>query len=163
MSLRASDAPQARVLELADEAASERLGHALAVTLPERAVMHLQGDLGAGKTTLARALLRALGVRGAIKSPTYTLIERYPVEGGEVAHLDLYRIADPEELSFLGLDELADSARLWLVEWPDRGLHFLPPADVQVRLSVAGSGRVAECEAFSLVGVRWLAAAIPQK
>lgn len=145
-------------LELADEAASQALGAALAATLPPRAVVHLQGDLGAGKTTLARALLRALGVQGAIKSPTYTLIERYPVEDGEVAHLDLYRIADSEELAFLGLDELVDSARLWLIEWPDRGAHFLPAADLCVRLGVSGDGRSAGLYAHSPVGVAWLAA-----
>lgn len=144
------------ILDLPDETASQRLGEKLAITLPNRAVVHLQGDLGAGKTTLARALLRALGVEGAIKSPTYTLIERYPVEGGEVAHLDLYRIADPEELSFLGLDELVDSARLWLVEWPDRGAHFLPTADLCVQLDLSGSGRVASLHACSPVGVAWL-------
>ena len=151
------------VLDLADEMASQQLGQQLAATLPTRAVVHLQGDLGAGKTTLARALLRALGVQGAIKSPTYTLIERYPVEGGEVAHLDLYRIADPEELSFLGLDELADSARLWLVEWPDRGAAFLPDADLRIRLAVAGAGRRAELQALSPQGTEWLAALAGRK
>jgi tRNA threonylcarbamoyladenosine biosynthesis protein TsaE len=155
MSTGASSSPRLQ-LELADEPASQELGAALATTLPPRAVVHLEGDLGAGKTTLARALLRALGVQGAIKSPTYTLIERYPVAGGEVAHLDLYRIADPEELSFLGLDELADSARLWLIEWPRRGAHFLPAADLSVRLGVQGSGRIAELSAGTPVGTAWL-------
>lgn len=156
MSALASERPEGIVLILADEAASERLGQALAATLPARAVVHLEGDLGAGKTTLARALLRALGVQGAIKSPTYTLIERYPVEGGEVAHLDLYRIADPEELAFLGLDELFDSARLWLVEWPARGAAFLPPADLRIQLKVDGAGRVARLIALTPAGRAWL-------
>ena len=163
MSARAPEAPRRLSLELEDEVASLRLGQRLAATLPARAVVHLQGDLGAGKTTLARALLRALGVEGAIKSPTYTLIERYPVEGGEVAHLDLYRIADPEELSFLGLDELADSARLWLVEWPDRGAAFLPAADLCIGLAVAGEGRRAELRALSSRGADWLAALVERK
>ena len=163
MSAPASPSTGSLVIELADEAASLRLGQRLAATLPTRAVVHLQGDLGAGKTTLARALLRALGVEGAIKSPTYTLIERYPVEGGEVAHLDLYRIADPEELSFLGLDELADSARLWLVEWPDRGAAFLPAADLRIELAVEGAGRRAGFEALSPLGADWLAALADQK
>jgi tRNA threonylcarbamoyladenosine biosynthesis protein TsaE len=95
-------------------------------------------------------------VQGAIKSPTYTLVERYPVKGGEVAHLDLYRITDPEELSFLGLDELADSARLWLIEWPQRGAHFLPAADLNLRLGVQGSGRTVELSACTSVGAAWL-------
>jgi tRNA threonylcarbamoyladenosine biosynthesis protein TsaE len=145
-------------LDLPDEAATQALGVRLAATLPARAVAHLQGDLGAGKTTLARALLRALGVEGAVKSPTYTLIERYAVEGGEVAHLDLYRIADPEELEFLGLDELHASARLWLVEWPARGRGFLPSPDLQIRLAMAGAGRSAELTALSPVGSDWLRA-----
>ena len=105
---------------------TEALGQALPRTRPPFAVVHLQGDLGAGKSTLARALLRALGVSGAIRSPTYTLIERYPVEGGEAWHLDLYRIGDAGELEFLGLDDAA--AVLWLVEWPERGGASLPPA-----------------------------------
>ncbi|MBE5314590.1 MAG: tRNA (adenosine(37)-N6)-threonylcarbamoyltransferase complex ATPase subunit type 1 TsaE [Xanthomonadales bacterium] len=163
MSARVPEAPRRLSLELEDEVASLRLGQRLAATLPARAVVHLQGDLGAGKTTLARALLRALGVEGAIKSPTYTLIERYPVEGGEVAHLDLYRIADPEELSFLGLDELADSARLWLVEWAERGAAFLPSPDLRIRLAVAGAGRRADLEALSEEGARWLVELSAQK
>src|SRR5690606_23813270 len=95
--------------------------------------------LGAGKSTLARAWLRALGVEGPIRSPTYTLGERYPVPGGEALHLDLYRIGGGGELEFLGLDD-ADAA-LWLVEWPERGAGGLPPADLQVDLSVKGGGR----------------------
>jgi len=141
---------------LPDEAATVALGQRLARTLPPRAVVHLHGDLGAGKTTLARALLRALGVAGAIKSPTYTLVERYPLEGGEVAHLDLYRIADPEELEFLGLDELSDSARLWLVEWPQQGAGVLPAPDLRIALVVEGEGRGVELKAQSPVGRDWI-------
>ena len=97
-------------LWLADAEATDALGAALARTRPRPAVVHLLGDLGAGKSTLARALLRALGVTGAIRSPTYTLVERYPLpDGGEAWHLDLYRIADAGELEYLGLD--ADERR----------------------------------------------------
>ena len=145
-----------RTLHLSDVAATEALGRALAASLPERAVVYLEGDLGAGKTTLARALLQALGVSGAVRSPTYTLIERYPTRVGEVAHLDLYRIADPEELLYLGLDDLAESARLWLVEWPERGRGALPPADLRLRLSVAEDGREASLAGGSDTGRRWL-------
>ena len=105
---------------LPDPAATDALGAQLAQTLPERAVIHLQGDLGAGKSSLARALLRSLGVTGTIRSPTYTLVEQYPLaQGGLAVHLDLYRIGNPGELEFLGLD--GGEARLWLVEWPERG------------------------------------------
>lgn len=142
-------------LFLADSDATEALGQALARTRPSIAVVHLRGDLGAGKSTLARALLRALGVAGAIRSPTYTLVERYPVAGGEAWHLDLYRIGDAGELEFLGLDEGA--AVLWLVEWPERGGVSLPSADLVVSLQVENSGRAAVCEAASPEGERWLA------
>lgn len=141
-------------LFLPDTDATEALGQALARTRPAVAVVHLHGDLGAGKSTLARALLRALGVAGAIRSPTYTLVERYPVEGGEAWHLDLYRIGDAGELEFLGLDEGA--AELWLVEWPERGGAALPRADLQVDLSVEGNGRAARLVAASPQGQQWL-------
>jgi len=141
---------------LADEAATGALGAALAATAPRGAVVYLHGDLGAGKSTLARAWLRALGVTGTVRSPTYTLVERYRLaDGGEALHLDLYRIGAAGELEFLGLDE-ADAV-LWLVEWPDRGAGALPPADLHVRLALAGHGRHAAFEAGSPGGSTWLA------
>lgn len=139
---------------LPDSDATEALGHALAATRPAQAVVYLQGDLGAGKSTLARAMLRALGVQGAIRSPTYTLVERYPLEHGEAWHLDLYRIGDAGELEFLGLDDAV--ANLWLVEWPERGRGGLPPADLRVELAVEGNGRSAALFAISETGRRWL-------
>jgi tRNA threonylcarbamoyladenosine biosynthesis protein TsaE len=142
-------------LWLEDTAATERLGAALARSRPPRAVVHLQGDLGAGKSTLARALLRRLGVTGVIRSPTYTLVERYLLpEGGEALHLDLYRIGDAAELEFLGIDP--GDGSLWLVEWPERGGASLPPADLQIALAIAGQGRVAEVTARAPEGRRWL-------
>ena len=127
---------------LADDAATAALAAALAASQPGVAVVHLRGDLGAGKSTLARGWLRALGVTGPVRSPTYTLVERYGLEaGGEALHLDLYRIGDAGELEFLGLDD-AD-ARLWLVEWPERGLAALPSPDLEVALAIRGSGRTA--------------------
>jgi len=158
MSGGASGEPLA--LKLGDLTATEHLGDALARSLPAalNSVVYLEGDLGAGKTTLARALLRGLGVRGPIRSPTYTLVERYPLAaGGESAHLDLYRIADPEELDYLALDELAASARLWLVEWPQRGTGRLPKADLVVAMAMVGDAREAHLHAQSPVGIRWLA------
>lgn len=143
---------------LADPAATDGFGAELAASQPEGAVVFLEGPLGAGKSSLARAWLRALGVKGAIKSPTYTLVERYPLPGGgEAAHLDLYRLADAGELDFLGLDDLAGQARLWLVEWPDRGDGGLPPPDLCLRLAVDGAGRRAGLEARSEKGRVWLA------
>ena len=140
---------------LADSAATDALGHALAACRPANAVVHLHGDLGAGKSTLARALLRALGVAGTIRSPTYTLVERYPLaDGREAWHMDLYRIGDPGELDFLGLDEGA--ASLWLVEWPERGAGALPPVDLAISLAIEGEGRSVSLQARSPVGEQWL-------
>lgn len=141
-------------IHLPDPDATVRLGALLAATRPPHAVVYLRGDLGAGKSSLARALLRALGVEGTIRSPTYTLVERYPLPtGGEAWHLDLYRIADAGELDYLGLD--SDEVALWLVEWPDRGAGALPSPDLVIRLEVDGDGRQAELVASSPVGQTW--------
>jgi tRNA threonylcarbamoyladenosine biosynthesis protein TsaE len=141
---------------LAQPQDTDLLGQWLAATRPPHAVGELRGNLGAGKSTLARALLRALGVQGNVRSPTYTLVERYPLAEGEAVHLDLYRIAAPGELEFLGLDELR-GARLWLVEWPERGGQALPPADLEIGLSVRDEGRLAELTESSEKGRDWLA------
>ena len=159
-------------LNLPDPNATDALGAALAASRPSPAVLYLHGDLGAGKSTLARAMLRALGVRGAIRSPTYTLIERYTIDSSrldssrlvsgqgdaadEAVHLDLYRIAATAELEFLGLDDLAAQAALWLIEWPERGGSALPSADLHVRLTLVGEGREAVLESASAIGVLWL-------
>jgi len=145
-------------VELPEPADTDALGVALARALPPSSlVVYLHGDLGAGKSTLARALLRELGVTGAIRSPTYTLVERYALpDGGEAAHLDLYRIAAAGELDFLGLDELR-GARLWLVEWPERGAGALPAPDLEIHLALAGAGRAADLQESSEKGRVWLA------
>ena len=139
---------------LADEAATRLLAECLAAHQPHGARVHLHGDLGAGKSTLARAWLRALGVTGTVRSPTYTLVERYPVEGGEALHLDLYRIGDAAELDFLGLDDVEGA--LWLVEWPERGAAALPQPDLDVALAIDGAGRRVALEAGSVAGRAWL-------
>jgi len=163
----AAAAGTALALALADPAATDALGAALARTQPAAAVVHLRGDLGAGKSSLARAWLRALGVSGTIRSPTYTLVERYPLDAddhasdarptempAEALHLDLYRIGDPGELEFLGVDD-AERA-LWLVEWPERGAQALPQVDLEIGLSWAGEGRAARLAARSPSGQAWL-------
>lgn len=133
---------------------TERLGGRLAATRPPLASVHLHGDLGAGKSTLARALLRGLGVTGSVRSPTYTLIERYPIAGGEAWHLDLYRLGDAGELDFLGLDEAV--ATLWLIEWPEKGRDGLPAPDLEIHLAISGQGREAQLVARSDIGQSWL-------
>ncbi|AGA90470.1 ATPase, YjeE family [Thioflavicoccus mobilis 8321] len=125
-------------LSLEGEARQEGLGHRLAPLLTGRLLIFLEGDLGAGKTTLVRGILRGLGHRGAVKSPTYTLIEPYELGGRLVYHLDLYRLGDPQELEYLGLRDLLDEDALVLVEWPERGAGILPGADVTVRILYAG-------------------------
>jgi tRNA threonylcarbamoyladenosine biosynthesis protein TsaE len=146
----------ARQVELPDEQATGALAQALAAALDGGLVILLHGELGAGKTSFARALLRALGVGERIKSPTYSLVESYRLPGGTAWHLDLYRIADPAELEWLGLDALADPSALVLVEWPERGEGALPPPDLRIRLDYAGGGRRAELEAASPRGARLL-------
>lgn len=131
---------------LPDEAATLAFGAALARRLPPGALVFLHGDLGAGKTTLVRGILRGLGHQGAVKSPTYTLLEPYELPSSLVYHFDFYRIADSEELDFIGLDELLESPALKLVEWPERAGSRLPAADVVVRMHVEGEGRRIEIE-----------------
>lgn len=132
---------------LPDASATAGLGAALARALgtQPRGVIWLLGDLGAGKTTLARGLLEALGVTGRIRSPTYTLMEPYELGGGRsVLHMDLYRLADPLELQNLGLADYPPEHHLWLVEWPEKGAGLLAAADLVVDLKVAGEGRQAQ-------------------
>ena len=143
-------------LHLEDIEATDALGRMLAQTQPATAIVYLHGDLGAGKSTLARAWLRALGVTGAIRSPTYTLVEHYALDNGTRAlHLDLYRIGDAGELEFLALDDTG--AGLWLVEWPEHGARALPPADLRIELGVVGTGRGAVLQEVSDAGSDWLA------
>ena len=130
------------------EEAGERLGRRLS----KGTVVLLSGPLGAGKTSFARALLLALGVGERVKSPTYSLVEGYATAQRPAWHLDLYRIADPAELEWLGLDALADPAALVLVEWPERGVGALPAADLHVHLDYAGPGRRAVLRAGTVRG-----------
>ncbi|MBI2383882.1 MAG: tRNA (adenosine(37)-N6)-threonylcarbamoyltransferase complex ATPase subunit type 1 TsaE [Gammaproteobacteria bacterium] len=141
---------------LPDAAATQALGAALAREFGDRAglVVHLHGDLGAGKTTLVRGLLRELGVGGTVRSPSYTLVEPYEARGRTVLHVDLYRLSDPAELDNLGLQDFAPDRSWWLVEWPERGGGRLPPPDLRLELSYADGGRRAAIEAAPELRVR---------
>ena len=126
---------------LADEEATTALGAELAKALAPGLVIYLNGDLGAGKTTLARALLRALGHQGKVKSPTYTLVEIYAVSSLYLYHFDFYRFNDPNEWHEAGFREYFNENSVCLVEWPEKAGDLLPPADIEIGLSVAGLGR----------------------
>src|SRR5579864_2247906 len=104
------------------------------------AVLNLCGELGSGKTTFARGFLRALGVSGPVRSPSYTLIDAYPVAGLTLLHVDLYRLRDPGELENLGLREWARPGHVWLIEWPEKGAGHLPPPDLQLRFALGTGG-----------------------
>lgn len=128
-------------LFLADEQATLNAGKVLAAALQPNTCITLSGQLGSGKTTLTRGILRALGHSGAVKSPTYTLVESYEFAQFTVHHFDLYRVSDPEELELLGIRDFFDQQSVCLIEWPERGANFLPPADVILELQVAEKSR----------------------
>ncbi|HTH94810.1 MAG TPA: tRNA (adenosine(37)-N6)-threonylcarbamoyltransferase complex ATPase subunit type 1 TsaE [Rhodocyclaceae bacterium] len=144
------------MLTLPDEAATFALGAKLAPALVPGLVVTLEGDLGAGKTTLVRGLLQALGYGNKVKSPTYTLVEVHPVSGLNFYHFDFYRFNEPEEYLDAGLDEYFQGDGVCLVEWPDKAGVYLPKPDVRVHLSVDGAGRRAECVAETVGGVACL-------
>ena len=104
-------------------------------------VVYLKGPLGVGKTTVVRGFLRSLGYDGLVKSPTYTLIEPYTIDGREIAHIDLYRVKSPEELPYMGIEDVIKESDLMFVEWPERGGEFLPTYDIELAMSIAAQGR----------------------
>jgi tRNA threonylcarbamoyladenosine biosynthesis protein TsaE len=148
-------------LNLADSSVTECLGEALARAFPSAAaagagaVLYLHGDLGAGKTTCVRSLLRALGVTGLVRSPTYTLVETYILAALTCVHVDLYRLQAQSEIDELGLRDLAGPGCLILVEWPERGGVALPPADLDLTLRYAGDGRQARIHPATPLGLAW--------
>jgi tRNA threonylcarbamoyladenosine biosynthesis protein TsaE len=146
---------------LPDEAATLAYAARLAGALPVAQaplVVYLHGDLGAGKTTLARGLLRAMGEAGTVRSPTYGLLAEYTPPAGRVLHLDLYRLHGEEELAALGIADYLPGSRLWLIEWPERTMgRGLPPADAEVYLDLAGTGRSIRVLPGSPLGRRWVA------
>lgn len=158
--MSANAAPVAVEIDTPDESATGSIGARLAAAVPvdvDRALrVHLQGDLGAGKTTLVRGFLRALGVTGVVRSPTYGLLEPYAVAGRTVLHLDLYRLADPGEVASLGLRDHDEPGAIWLIEWAERGGGALPPPDLAVTLAAKPGAHHLRLVGVSAPGALWL-------
>jgi tRNA threonylcarbamoyladenosine biosynthesis protein TsaE len=144
-------------LELPDESATLRLGAALAAGIAPGRTLFLQGELGTGKTTLVRGLLRALGHPGRVKSPTYPLVELYSLSRLHLYHFDFYRFKDPTEWRDSGFRDYFNAQSACVVEWPERAGGLLAPADLAVRLELSGTGRRAWLSAPTPAGAAWLA------
>jgi tRNA threonylcarbamoyladenosine biosynthesis protein TsaE len=141
-------------LKVADETGMMQLGAELARSMGSihRGVIYLRGDLGAGKTTLVRGLLRSLGVQTAVKSPTYTIVEPYELPDWNIYHFDLYRLSDPEELEYIGIREYFAGESFCLIEWPDQGAGVIPEADIELNISHQNEGREVQITAHSAWG-----------
>jgi len=139
----------------------EHMGAALLQPYLPGAVIFLHGNLGAGKTTLVRAALRAQGYQGAVKSPTYTLVETYDLGTFNVAHFDLYRLGDPEELEYMGYRDYFNAHNICFLEWPDKGAGLLPPPDLSIRITFDQAGRCLQFSAETKRGETYLAALTP--
>ncbi|PKM31889.1 MAG: tRNA (adenosine(37)-N6)-threonylcarbamoyltransferase complex ATPase subunit type 1 TsaE [Gammaproteobacteria bacterium HGW-Gammaproteobacteria-11] len=137
---------------ITDEDAMQALGAAIGSAMQGRGVIYLQGDLGAGKTTLSRGLIRGQGHIGAVKSPTFTLVEPYELATGVIYHFDLYRLLDPEELEFLGIRDYFSADSLCLIEWPDKGRGVLPMPDLSITIGNEGAGRRVGLQAHTARG-----------
>ncbi|HAE90714.1 MAG TPA: tRNA (adenosine(37)-N6)-threonylcarbamoyltransferase complex ATPase subunit type 1 TsaE [Idiomarina sp.] len=137
---------------LADEAATQTWAKRLAQLAKAPLVIYLNGPLGAGKTALSRGFIQALGHAGAVKSPTYTLVEPYDLGDIAVYHFDLYRLADPEELEFMGIRDYFSQRSMSLIEWPERGEGWLPKADIVINVAYENEGRQLECIAHTPIG-----------
>jgi len=143
-------------LDLADEAATLALGERLSKVVAAGMAIYLHGNLGAGKTTLVRGLLHAMGHVGKVKSPTYTLVEPYTLGQLTVYHFDLYRFADPEEWDEAGFRDYFNPLSLCLVEWPEQAGDLLPPPDIDIRISPQADGRKASLIANTTAGMQCL-------
>ncbi|MCK9201106.1 MAG: tRNA (adenosine(37)-N6)-threonylcarbamoyltransferase complex ATPase subunit type 1 TsaE [Gallionella sp.] len=137
---------------LADEAETLALAQRLAARLTPGLVVYLHGDLGAGKTTLVRGVLNALGHSGRVKSPTYTLLEQYSAGGLELRHFDLYRLNDEEEWESAGFRDEFDGQNVFFIEWPEKAQGLIPAADMEIDLHIAGEGRIATLRAKTKTG-----------
>lgn len=145
-------------LYLADEQAMSDFGARIARITQGHGLIFLEGNLGMGKTTLSRGVIRGLGHVGAVKSPTFTLVEPYEIGDVRAFHFDLYRLVDPEELEFLGIRDYFEDDALCLIEWPDKGAGFLPKPDLTITISPQDSGRSLTILSQGSRGEAWCAA-----
>ena len=150
--------PPVLSVDLPDASSTEHWAGQLAHAATAPLAIYLEGDLGAGKTTFSRGFLRGLGFSGSVKSPTYTLIEPYEVGGVAVFHCDLYRLADPGELEYLGLGDHFAERAIMLIEWPARGGALLPAPDVKIQFEVTPEGRRLSISSHSARGLALAAA-----
>ncbi|MDG1851566.1 MAG: tRNA (adenosine(37)-N6)-threonylcarbamoyltransferase complex ATPase subunit type 1 TsaE [Gammaproteobacteria bacterium] len=137
---------------LADDAATIAFGQHLGKAFDSKCLLTLSGNLGSGKTTLSRGLIQSYGHSGAVKSPTYTLVEPYEIGDKRIYHFDLYRMEDPEELEFIGLWDYLTEEALIIIEWPEKAFGVLPPADLAIQLEPQEKGRKITCSANTLPG-----------
>jgi len=146
------------ILFLADEEAMVAFGQRIAQVTAGAGLIFLEGDLGAGKTTLSRGIIRGLGHTGAVKSPTFTLVEPYEIGAVRAFHFDLYRLVDPEELEYMGIRDYFDEDALCLIEWPDKGTGFLPKPDLTITITPHEHGRQLKLLPQSTRAESWCAA-----
>lgn len=135
---------------------AQDLANAVSSQLPSGVVIFLNGDLGAGKTTFSRYFIQALGHSGSVKSPTYTLVEPYELENVNIYHFDLYRLADPEELEFMGIRDYFGGGAVALVEWSEKGGEYLASPDLVISITMSTSGRQFNLEATTALGAKLL-------